>query len=153
VAAAAAVDQQPAADGSEHHFARRLVFYNADVEVPEAALVAMFAQHGEVTGLSVVRSAVGAPSGCGHVTFSSAEGASAALAALQGTSQCAETGCALGLLLVEGACAGSIPANISAAANGDPAKMSRTVRCSRAGALRRAGVACVRVDCCLSSPA
>jgi hypothetical protein len=82
-------------------FGRRLVFYGAAEDVSEPTLLQLFSRHGDVTGLFLVRSALGLPSGCGYVTMATAEQAAAALAALQGSSECAEDDGKLGLLLVQ----------------------------------------------------
>lgn len=83
-------------------FGRRLVFFGAAEAVGEPTLLQLFSQYGDVTGLFLVRSALGLPSGCGYVTMANAEQAAAALAALQGSSECAEAGGKLGLLIVQG---------------------------------------------------
>jgi RNA recognition motif-containing protein len=77
------------------------VFFGAAEDVSEPTLLQLFSRHGDVTGLFLVRSALGLPSGCGYMTMASAEQAAAALAALQGSSECAEAGGKLGLLIVQ----------------------------------------------------
>jgi RNA recognition motif-containing protein len=77
------------------------VFFGAAEDVSEPTLLQLFSRHGNVTGLFLVRSALGLPSGCGYVTMANAEQAAAALEALQGSSDCAEEGGKLGLLTVQ----------------------------------------------------
>jgi RNA recognition motif-containing protein len=77
------------------------VFFGVAEDVSEPTLLQLFSRHGDVTGLFLVRSALGLPSGCGYVTMAIAEQAAAALAALQGSSECAEAGGKLGLLIVQ----------------------------------------------------
>lgn len=81
-------------------FGRRLVFFGAAESQPEPALQKLFSQYGEVADMFIVRSALGISSGCGYVTFASAQEASAALQGLQGTNECADPGTTLGVLLV-----------------------------------------------------
>lgn len=80
---------------------RRLIFFNVAESRTEPALLQLFSQHGEVADMFIVRSALGHSSGCGHVTFATAEQARAALKALKGSLDCAEPGTTLGVLLVE----------------------------------------------------
>lgn len=81
---------------------KRLIFFNVAENKTEPALLQLFSQHGEVADMFIVRSALGHSSGCGHVTFATAEQARAALKALKGSRDCAEPGTTLGMLLVEG---------------------------------------------------
>lgn len=76
------------------------MFFGAAEDVNEPTLLELFSKHGDVKGLFLVRSALGLPSGCGYVTMATAEQAKAAAHALHGTTECAEEGGRLGLLIV-----------------------------------------------------
>lgn len=104
-------------------FGRRLVFFGAAESQPEPALQRLFSQYGEVADMFIVRSALGISSGCGFVTFTSAQQAMAALQGLQGTNECADPGTTLGVLLVTDA----------GAAAGDSSAASETCRADSAG--------------------
>jgi hypothetical protein len=97
-------DQRPAAAGespASDYLGKRLIFFGAADNKTEPALLQLFSQHGEVAHLFIVRSALGISSGCGYVTYAAAEQARAALEALNGSTDCAEAGMTLGLLLVD----------------------------------------------------
>jgi len=53
----------------EQVYGRRVVFFGASEEISEPKLLQLFSKHGDVTGLFVVRSALGLPCGCGYVTM------------------------------------------------------------------------------------
>lgn len=93
--------QDKAAGPSNSYFGKRLIFFGAAENKTEPALLQLFSQHGEVAHIFIVRSALGISSGCGYVTFAAAEQAKAALEALNGSTDCAEAGTTLGLLLVD----------------------------------------------------
>jgi hypothetical protein len=121
------------------------VFYGTATDLSEAALASVFAQHGEVASLSLVRCGLGMPSGCGHVTMATSAAATAARAALHGSSQGAEAGGSLGVLLVEAApdgCSSPTTAAQQCGANADPAKMSRTVSQQRTAVVAYAASCC-----------
>jgi hypothetical protein len=102
-------------------YRRRLVFFGVAETKTEPALLQLFSQHGEVTDMFIVRSALGISSGCGHVTFATSDQATAALKALSGSTECAEPGTSLGMLLIdEGAISTKPPA--AAAADGRAAE-------------------------------
>jgi hypothetical protein len=89
----------------ESAYGRRIVFFGAAEDTSEAKLLQLFSQHGEVTGLFVVRSVLGLPCGCGYVTMATPEQALAACQALDGSTACAEVGGKLGFLVIDtGAC-------------------------------------------------
>lgn len=95
-------DQRSAAgESASDHLGKRLIFFGAADNKTEPALLQLFSQHGEVAHIFIVRSALGISSGCGYVTFATAEQAKAALAGLNGSTECAEAGMTLGLLLVD----------------------------------------------------
>jgi RNA recognition motif-containing protein len=91
--------EQTSAAGS-YYFGKRLIFFGAAENKTEPALLQLFSKHGEVSHMFIVRSALGISSGCGYVTFATGEQAAAALKALHGSTECAEAGATLGLLLV-----------------------------------------------------
>lgn len=94
-------DQRSAAgESASDYLGKRLIFFGAADNKTEPALLQLFSQHGEVA-VFIVRSALGISSGCGYVTFATAEQAKAALAGLNGSTDCAEAGMTLGLLLVD----------------------------------------------------
>jgi hypothetical protein len=105
------------------------VFFGAAEDVSEPTLLQLFLRHGDVTGLFLVRSALGLPSGCGYVTMATAEQAAAALAALQGSSDCAEAGGKLGLLIIQLPAQDSQQQQKSESGASAPVKDVRTVSC------------------------
>lgn len=113
--------QQPSAAGSSY-FGKRLIFFGAAENKTEPALLQLFSKHGKVSHMFIVRSALGISSGCGHVTFAAAEQAAAALKALHGSTECAEAGATLGLLLVNDS--PSSANSSSSGAAGDTARSS-----------------------------
>jgi hypothetical protein len=104
-AASEAQGQTPAAGSS--YFGKRLIFFGAAENKTEPALLQLFSQHGEVSHMFIVRSALGISSGCGYVTFAAADQAAAALKVLNGSTECAEAGAMLGLLLVDDSSSGA----------------------------------------------
>jgi hypothetical protein len=113
--------QEPASTPENSFLSKRLIFFGAAENKTEPALLQLFSQHGEVTDMFIVRSALGISSGCGHVTFAAAQQARAALDALKGTINCAEPGSSLGLLVVEEGASSSACGSITGAAAGDDA--------------------------------
>lgn len=90
-----------AQDTSNSFYGKRVVFYNVAENKTEPELLQLFSQHGVVADMFIVRSGLGTSSGCGYVTFATDEQASAALRALQGSTDCAEYGTSLGVLLIQ----------------------------------------------------